>query len=68
MYYHQTAWRKCLAGNEILQISGYSQRRTTNFILTKKDDKRADVILTMLLKSLQKLGYAEADPTADVEG
>lgn len=56
---------KCLAGNEILQISGILNG-TTNFILTKmiKDQMSFDDALKMA----QKLGYAEADPTADVEG
>lgn len=56
---------KCLAGNEILQISGILNG-TTNFILTKmiKDQMSFDDALKMA----QQLGYAEADPTADVEG
>lgn len=56
---------KCLAGNEILQISGILNG-TTNFILTKmiKDQMSFDDALKMA----QKLGYAEQDPTADVEG
>ena len=56
---------KCLAGNEILQISGILNG-TTNFILSKmiKDQMSFDDALKMA----QELGYAEADPTADVEG
>lgn len=56
---------KCLAGNEILQISGILNG-TTNFILTKmiKDQMSFEDAL----KLAQELGYAEADPTADVEG
>ena len=56
---------KCLAGNEILQISGILNG-TTNFILSKmiKDQMTFDDALKMA----QELGYAEADPTADVEG
>lgn len=56
---------KCLAGNDILQISGILNG-TTNFILTKmiKEQKSFDDALKMA----QELGYAEADPTADVEG
>lgn len=56
---------KCLAGNEILQISGILNG-TTNFILTKmiKDQMSFDDALKMA----QQLGYAEQDPTADVEG
>ena len=39
---------------------------TTNYILTKMSNEGADYADT--LKDAQKLGYAEADPTADVEG
>ncbi len=39
---------------------------TTNYILTKMTQEGADYAET--LKEAQKLGYAEADPTADVEG
>ncbi|MBR1384614.1 MAG: homoserine dehydrogenase, partial [Ruminococcus sp.] len=56
---------KCLAGNEIQQISGILNG-TTNFILTKmiKDSMSFEDAL----KLAQQLGYAEADPSADVEG
>ncbi|MCD7773531.1 MAG: homoserine dehydrogenase [Ruminococcus sp.] len=56
---------KCLAGNKIEQISGILNG-TTNFILTKmiKDQMSFDDTL----KLAQKNGFAEADPTADVEG
>lgn len=56
---------KCLAGNEILQISGILNG-TTNFILTKMIKEQMD--FSSALKMAQQLGYAEADPTADVEG
>jgi homoserine dehydrogenase len=39
---------------------------TTNFILTKMDEQGADY--AEVLAEAQALGYAEADPTADVEG
>ena len=39
---------------------------TTNFILTKMADEGGDY--AEVLKEAQELGYAEADPTADVEG
>ncbi len=39
---------------------------TTNFILTKMADEGGDY--AEVLKEAQALGYAEADPTADVEG
>ncbi len=54
-----------LQGDEILSITGIING-TTNFILSKMADEGqnyADV-----LKEAQALGYAEADPTADVEG
>ncbi len=56
---------KCLAGNRIEQISGILNG-TTNFILTKmiKDQMSFDDAL----KLAQQNGFAEADPTADVEG
>ena len=56
---------KCLAGNEIEQISGILNG-TTNFILTKmiKDQMSFEDAL----KLAQENGYAEADPTADIEG
>ncbi|MBQ2581847.1 MAG: homoserine dehydrogenase, partial [Ruminococcus sp.] len=56
---------KCLAGNEILQISGILNG-TTNFILTKMIKEQMS--FDDALKKAQELGYAEADPTADVEG
>ena len=39
---------------------------TTNFILTKMSNEKADYKATLQLA--QKLGFAEFDPTADVEG
>ncbi|MFT3951291.1 MAG: homoserine dehydrogenase [Oscillospiraceae bacterium] len=56
---------KCLAGNTIEQISGILNG-TTNFILTKMVKEQVD--FASALKTAQKLGYAEKDPTADVEG
>lgn len=56
---------KCLAGNEIIQISGILNG-TTNFILTKMIREQMD--FDSALKMAQELGYAEKDPTADVEG
>ena len=54
----------CLAGNEIREIRGILNG-TTNFILTNMEKGRA---YEEVLAEAQKLGYAEADPTADVEG
>ena len=56
---------KCLAGNSIVQIAGILNG-TTNFILTKMIREQMD--FETALKMAQELGYAEADPTADVEG
>lgn len=56
---------KCLAGNEICRISGILNG-TTNFILTKMIKEQMD--FDSALKMAQELGYAEKDPTADVEG
>jgi len=39
---------------------------TTNYILSKMSDENAE--LSEVLKEAQKLGYAEADPTYDIEG
>lgn len=54
-----------LASNEIQAISGILNG-TTNFILTKMKNEGAD--FATVLKEAQVLGYAEANPTADVEG
>ncbi|MCP2520858.1 homoserine dehydrogenase [Candidatus Aminicenantes bacterium AC-335-A11] len=51
-------------GNEILEIRGILNG-TTNFILTKMEE---GLEYEQALKLAQELGYAEADPTADVEG
>ena len=56
---------KCLAGNSIEQISGILNG-TTNFILSKMIKEQMD--FETALKMAQDLGYAEKDPTADVEG
>ncbi|MGB4704253.1 MAG: homoserine dehydrogenase [Candidatus Saccharicenans sp.] len=54
-----------LAGNELLQVRGILNG-TTNFILTKMELDGLEY--DEALKLAQQLGYAEADPTADVEG
>ncbi len=54
-----------LAGNEIREIKGILNG-TTNFILTKMEQDNMDYVGALRLA--QQLGYAEADPTADVEG
>lgn len=54
-----------LAGNKITKIKAILNG-TTNYILTKMDVQGASYI--DVLKEAQELGYAEADPTGDVEG
>ncbi|MBN2206467.1 MAG: homoserine dehydrogenase [Candidatus Aminicenantes bacterium] len=54
-----------LAGNEVREVLGILNG-TTNFILSKME--LDDMDYGEALKLAQKLGYAEADPTADVEG
>ena len=53
-----------LAGNNIHSFKGILNG-TTNFILTKMED---GMPYKDALKKAQELGYAEADPTGDVEG
>lgn len=57
--------RESLAGDRITRVLGIVNG-TTNFILTKMDEEGSDY--AEVLKEAQALGYAEADPTADVEG
>ncbi|BBP01679.1 homoserine dehydrogenase [Sulfuriferula nivalis] len=59
------AIREGLTANRIEWIAGIING-TTNFILTEMRDKGAD--FADVLKEAQRLGYAEADPTFDVEG
>jgi len=54
-----------LVGNEIREVKGILNG-TTNFILTKMEQD--NMAYADALKLAQQLGYAEADPTADVEG
>ena len=54
-----------MQANEIISIKGIING-TTNYILTKMADEGRD--FEEVLKAAQKKGYAEADPTADVEG
>ncbi len=59
------AIREGLAGNQIQWLAGIING-TGNFILTEMRDKGRD--FEDALKEAQELGYAEADPTFDVEG
>lgn len=56
---------QCLAANEICEIYGILNG-TTNYILTQMI--HSSVSFADALKKAQELGYAEKDPTADVEG
>ncbi len=56
---------QCLAANDITAIAGILNG-TTNFILTKMLNEQMD--FNDALKLAQQLGYAEKDPTADIEG
>lgn len=56
---------QCLAANEIDEIAGILNG-TTNYILTKMITEKAS--FEEALKNAQELGYAEKDPTADVDG
>ncbi len=57
--------KQCLAGNHITEIMGIING-TTNFILTKMKEDGMDFGEALQLAT--DLGYAEADPTADIEG
>ncbi|MBM3686294.1 MAG: homoserine dehydrogenase [Actinobacteria bacterium] len=57
--------RESLAGDRIVKVLGIVNG-TTNFILSKMDEEGADY--ADVLAEAQRLGYAEADPTADVGG
>ena len=57
--------RESLAGDEVQRVMGIVNG-TTNFILDMLD--RTGAAVPEVLAEAQQLGYAEADPTADVEG
>ena len=56
---------QCLAANEIEEIAGILNG-TTNYILTRMI--RSGLSFDAALKEAQQNGYAEQDPTADIEG
>ena len=56
---------QCLAANDITAVAGILNG-TTNFILTKMINE--NMPFAEALSTAQKLGYAEKDPTAEVEG
>lgn len=57
--------KQCLAGNHMKEIMGIVNG-TTNFILTKMTQEGMEFEEALNLAA--ELGYAEADPTADIEG
>lgn len=57
--------KECLAGNDISELMGIING-TTNFILTKMSEEGMEFADALQLAT--DLGYAEADPTADIEG
>ena len=57
--------RESLAGDQVTRVLGIVNG-TTNFILDRMDSSGAG--FNEALEEAQELGYAEADPTADVEG
>ena len=59
------ALREGLTANRIEWVAGIING-TTNFILSEMRDKGLD--FEVVLKEAQRLGYAEADPTFDIEG
>jgi homoserine dehydrogenase len=59
------ALREGLTANRIQWIAGIING-TTNFILSEMREKGLD--FDVVLKEAQRLGYAEADPTFDIEG
>lgn len=57
--------KQCLAGNHISEVVGIVNG-TTNFILTKMTQDHMEFADALALAT--RLGYAEADPTADIQG
>ncbi|SHN54399.1 homoserine dehydrogenase [Desulfovibrio litoralis] len=57
--------RDSLAGNQLLSIAGI-MNGTSNYILSEMSNNGLD--FASALKQAQELGYAEADPTLDIEG
>lgn len=57
--------KNALAGNRVTEVMGIING-TTNYILTKMSQERVD--FQQVLCEAQEHGYAEADPTSDIEG
>ena len=56
---------QCFSANQILSLRGILNG-TSNYIITQMDEQGSDYAVA--LKLAQELGYAEADPTMDVDG
>jgi homoserine dehydrogenase len=56
---------QCFSANQILSLRGILNG-TSNYIISQMDEQGADY--SVALKHAQELGYAEADPTMDVDG
>jgi homoserine dehydrogenase len=57
--------KKCLAGDKIMNVRGILNG-TTNYILTEMAEKHTN--FEQALNNAQRLGYAETDPSMDVDG
>ena len=57
--------KQCLAGNHLTEVMGIVNG-TTNFILSKMSSEGMEFKEALAMAT--ELGYAEADPTADIEG
>lgn len=57
--------KECLAGNKINRVMGIVNG-TTNFVLTKMSEEKCS--FEIALREAQARGYAEKDPSADIEG
>ncbi len=57
--------RSCLTADEVIEITGIVNG-TTNYMMTEMTEKGSD--FDDVLKDAQAKGYAEKDPTADIEG
>ena len=56
---------QCLSANQILSLRGILNG-TSNFILSQMEEQQGDYAAAV--KEAQRLGYAEADPSMDVDG
>ncbi|RMD58862.1 MAG: homoserine dehydrogenase, partial [Nitrospirae bacterium] len=57
--------KEAIAGNRVLNVYGI-MNGTANYILTKMTEESVD--FSVALKEAQRLGFAEADPSFDIEG